>query len=177
MEAALPGAYAAAVRLTGDEGAAAALLQEAARQVAAGPADDFVLGFLTRVVQVYRCDYSRPRPPAPVDLDDTPDLFLYARSIQHGLPFTGPDPAATLLDALGPERVARALDYLAEEYRVPCILSLTHSLTYRELARVLECPAGAVRTRLHRGRKMLQQALWQVAVADGVIGALGGRTA
>lgn len=178
LVALLPGAYAAALRLTGDETEAAALLQEAvplgAREGTTGEGG-IVLGVLSQMIRIYRRNHARPRPASPVDLDDTPDLFLYARSIQCGLPCTGPDPAARLLDALGPDRVARALDYLPEDYRVPCILSLTCPLSYRDLGRVLDCPAGAVRARLHRGRKMLQKTLWQVAVEDGIVETLGGR--
>jgi RNA polymerase sigma-70 factor (ECF subfamily) len=44
-------------------------------------------------------------------------------------------------------------------------------LSYEEIARVLECPVGTVRSRLHRGRKMLQKALWQIAQEDGIVGA------
>ena len=42
-------------------------------------------------------------------------------------------------------------------------------LSYEEIARVLEVPVGTVRSRLHRGRKMLQKALWQVAEEDGIV--------
>jgi RNA polymerase sigma-70 factor (ECF subfamily) len=42
-------------------------------------------------------------------------------------------------------------------------------LSYEEIARVLECPVGTVRSRLHRGRKMLQKALWQIAEEDGIV--------
>ena len=38
-----------------------------------------------------------------------------------------------------------------------------------EIARALECPVGTVRSRLHRGRKMLQKTLWEVAEEAGVI--------
>ena len=41
-------------------------------------------------------------------------------------------------------------------------------LTYEEIARVLEYPVGKVRSRLRRGRKMLQKALWHLAEADGL---------
>jgi RNA polymerase sigma-70 factor (ECF subfamily) len=102
-------------------------------------------------------------------LDDTPDLYLYARSGQAGFPTQGPDPAAQLLDQLGTERIVGAINRLPEEYRVVSTLYFMEDLSYEEIARVLECPVGTVRSRLHRGRKMLQKALWQIAEEDGIV--------
>jgi RNA polymerase sigma-70 factor, ECF subfamily len=116
----------------------------------------------------------RPGQPEPggsaLDLDDTPDLLIYARSAAAGLPTSGDQPAAELLDRLGSERVMAALRRLPREYRIVCTLSLMVDLTYEEIARVLEYPVGTVRSRLHRGRKMLQKALWTRAETDGLTG-------
>jgi RNA polymerase sigma-70 factor (ECF subfamily) len=103
------------------------------------------------------------------DLDDTPDLYLYARSAETGFPTAGPDPAAQLFDKLGTERVVAAIERLPEEYRVVSTLYFMEDFSYQEISRVLECPVGTVRSRLHRGRKMLQKALWHVAQEDGLI--------
>jgi RNA polymerase sigma-70 factor (ECF subfamily) len=104
-----------------------------------------------------------------VDLDDTPDLYLYARSGEVGFPTDGPDPASALLDRLGTERVVAALDQLPEEYRIVSTLYFMQDFSYEEIARTLECPVGTVRSRLHRGRKILQKALWQVALEAGIV--------
>ena len=103
------------------------------------------------------------------DLDDTPDLYIYARSGQAGFPTQGPDPAAELLDKLGTERIAEAINRLPDEYRTVSTLYFMDDLSYEEIARVLDVPVGTVRSRLHRGRKMLQKALWQVAEEDGIV--------
>jgi RNA polymerase sigma-70 factor, ECF subfamily len=119
------------------------------------------------------CYFSKRRRekcrPVTSDLDDTADLYLYARSGEAGFPTQGPDPAATLLDKLGVERIMEAIDRLPEEYRVVCSLYFLNDLSYEDTARVLECPVGTVRSRLHRGRRMLQKALWQVAEEVGVV--------
>jgi RNA polymerase sigma-70 factor (ECF subfamily) len=119
------------------------------------------------------CYYSGRRRqksrPVTSDLDDTPDLYLYARSGQAGFPIQGPDPAAQLLDQLGTERIVGAINRLPEEYRIVSTLYFMDDLSYEEIARVLECPVGTVRSRLHRGRKMLQKALWQIAEEDGIV--------
>jgi RNA polymerase sigma-70 factor, ECF subfamily len=120
------------------------------------------------------CYYSKRRReksrPVMSDLDDTPDLYLYARSGQARFPTQGPDPAAELLDKLSTERIVAAIGRLPEEYRIVSTLYFMDDLSYEEIARVLECPVGTVRSRLHRGRKMLQKALWQIAEEDGIVG-------
>jgi RNA polymerase sigma-70 factor (ECF subfamily) len=119
------------------------------------------------------CHYSKLRReksrPVTSDLDDTPDLYLYARSGQAGFPTQGPDPAAELLEKLGTERIAAAMARLPDEYRVVSTLYFMEDLSYEEIAQVLECPVGTVRSRLHRGRKMLQKALWRIAEEDGIV--------
>jgi RNA polymerase sigma-70 factor (ECF subfamily) len=84
------------------------------------------------------------------------------------LPVDGTDPAATFLDLLGAERVIRAMGRLAEEYRLVCSCYFMADLNYEEIALVLGYPIGTVRARLHRGRRMLQKSLWQVAQEDGI---------
>jgi len=62
-----------------------------------------------------------------------------------------------------------AIDRLPEEYRVVSTLYFMEDLAYEEIARMLDCPIGTVRSRLHRGRKMLQKALWLIATEDGIV--------
>jgi RNA polymerase sigma-70 factor (ECF subfamily) len=71
---------------------------------------------------------------------------------------------------LGTERIVKAINLLPEEYRVVCTLYFLEDLSYEDIASVLKCPVGTVRSRLHRGRRMLQKSLWQVAVEDGIVG-------
>jgi len=65
------------------------------------------------------------------------------------------------------EDVRRALLSLPEVYRVPLVLVYTEELSYRELAEVLGCPLGTVMSRLHRGRKLVERALWDCACRRG----------
>jgi RNA polymerase sigma-70 factor (ECF subfamily) len=110
-----------------------------------------------------------------VDFDDTPDLYLYARSAETGLPFQGDDPAAQLIDRIGTERVSEAIAQLPEEFAVVCTLYFMEDFAYHEIAEVVALPIGTVRSRLHRGRKMLQKTLWRVAQDAGIVGDLAHR--
>jgi len=134
------------------------------------PGTNFRAWFFKILTNCYFSKRRRERSrPVTSDLDDTPDLYLYARSAEAGFPTQGPDPAAQLLDQLGTERVGVAINRLPEEYRVVSTLYFMEDLSYEEIAQVLGCPIGTVRSRLHRGRKMLQKALWQVAEESGII--------
>jgi RNA polymerase sigma-70 factor (ECF subfamily) len=163
------------MRLTRNQADAEDLVQEAALLAYRGfasfePGTNFRAWFFKILTNCYFTKHRREKSrPVTSDLDDTPDLYLYARSAEAGFPTQGPDPAAQLLDKLGTERVVAAIDRLPEEYRVVSTLYFMEDLSYEEIAQVLGCPIGTVRSRLHRGRKMLQKALWQVAEESGVI--------
>jgi RNA polymerase sigma-70 factor, ECF subfamily len=170
-------AFGVAMRLCRNQADAEDLVQDAAllahRAFATFmPGTNFRAWFLKILTNCYYSKRRREKSrPVTSDLDDTPDLYIYARSGEAGFPTQGPDPAAELLDALGTERVVAAIRRLPEEYRIVSTLYFMEDLSYEEIARILECPVGTVRSRLHRGRKMLQKALWQVAEEDGIVGA------
>jgi RNA polymerase sigma-70 factor (ECF subfamily) len=174
-------AFGVAVRFTGNRADAEDLVQEAALLAFRGfdsfePGTNFKAWFFRILTNCYFSARRKQKArPVTADLDDTPDLYLYARSAETGVPTAGPDPAAQLLDSLGTERVAAAIARLPEEYRVVSTLYFMEDFSYEEIGRVLQCPIGTVRSRLHRGRKMLQKALWQVAEEDGIVsGSAGG---
>ena len=63
-----------------------------------------------------------------------------------------------------------ALSDLAENFRIPVLLADVEGFSYREIADMLSIPIGTVMSRLHRGRKALQKALWEKAVESGLVG-------
>ena len=75
------------------------------------------------------------------------------------------------MSKLTSEQVLAAFDDLPEEYGVVARLFFHDELEYQEIAELLGCPVGTVRSRLHRGRKMLQKLLWSVAIAAGLLSA------
>lgn len=58
------------------------------------------------------------------------------------------------------EDITRAMDALAEKYRVVVVLSDIEGMTYQEVADTIGCPIGTVRSRLARARSLLQKTLW-----------------
>lgn len=167
-------AFGTALRLTRNRVQAEELVQDAsilafARFAGLAPGTNFKPWYFGILVNCWRARQPpRLREDTTFDWDDTPDLYLFARSIEHGLPYDGPDPADGLFQRLGAARVGEAIERLPDEYRLVATLDFMESFTYEEIAGILGVPAGTVRARLHRGRKMLQKALWRVAVEAGL---------
>jgi RNA polymerase sigma-70 factor (ECF subfamily) len=67
------------------------------------------------------------------------------------------------------EQVSVAIAALPEEYRMVSPPCFVQDFSHQEIAEVLRCPVGTVRSRLHRGRKMPQKALWRVAEERGAV--------
>ena len=66
-----------------------------------------------------------------------------------------PDPLGDLTQAERLEALRRAVLSLPMRYREAVVLCDLQEMTYDEAARVLACPVGTVRSRLHRGRGLL----------------------
>jgi len=72
-------------------------------------------------------------------------------------------------DELFEDEIAQSLESLPHAFKTVILLSDVEELTYSEIARVIACPVGTVRSRLHRGRKVLQKRLSEFAVSNGYI--------
>lgn len=79
------------------------------------------------------------------------------------------DLEARLFSNLLDDDVSRALEELPEEFRTVVILCDIEGFTYEEIADFVECPIGTVRSRLHRGRKMLRARLFEYARRRGYV--------
>lgn len=74
------------------------------------------------------------------------------------------------------EEVLAALEKIPDAFRQIVVLADVEEFAYREIAEMLEIPAGTVMSRLHRGRKLLRVELAAYAQNYGLknLGALGG---
>jgi RNA polymerase sigma-70 factor (ECF subfamily) len=82
---------------------------------------------------------------------------------------TAVDPEQRFFDALVDDEVIRALDSLPTEFREAVALSDVEGLGYNEIAAVLGVPKGTVKSRIFRGRRLLQEKLRAYALEMGYI--------
>ncbi|MBI2299142.1 MAG: sigma-70 family RNA polymerase sigma factor [Armatimonadetes bacterium] len=108
----------------------------------------------------------REREPDAVAYDDVEREAEMLASQQQS-PSVLPDEA--LLGRMLDEEVLEAVKGLPEEFRAVVVLSDLQEYTYREIADILAIPIGTVRSRLFRGRRLLQKALAGYAVERGLI--------
>ena len=55
--------------------------------------------------------------------------------------------------------VREALAQMTEEFRIPLVMAEMEEMKYEEIAELLKCPIGTVRSRIHRGRAELREKL------------------
>jgi RNA polymerase sigma-70 factor, ECF subfamily len=79
------------------------------------------------------------------------------------------DPEMLALMPLVEGEIQQALDALPAEFRLAVILCDVEEFSYEEIAQIMGCPIGTVMSRLHRGRKLLQRALYNHAIALGIV--------
>ena len=160
--------YRVALRLSGNPADAQDLVQETMlrayrswEQYTAGTnAKGWLLTILRNLfINEYR---RRSRHPETVDVD-TIEPFAVFPEIQDE------DPQATFFDRIVDDEVLRALDGLPEVFREAVMLSDVEGLNYEEIASVLGVPVGTVKSRLFRGRRLLQARLYDYAVSMGYI--------
>ena len=80
------------------------------------------------------------------------------------------DPEGAFWSEIVDARVMAAIDGLPDDFREVVVLSDLEGLPYAEIADVLEVPVGTVKSRLFRGRRILQEELYEYAMEEGIIG-------
>jgi RNA polymerase sigma-70 factor (ECF subfamily) len=167
----LPNLYGAALRLTRNPSDAEDLVQEAYLRAYRGFAGfregtnlrAWMYRILTNTfINAYR---KRQREPVTIPDEDIEDWYLYER-----LGGTAEASAETsVLERMPDEDVQRALEALPEQFRMAVWLADVEGFSYKEIAEILDVPIGTVMSRLHRGRKSLQKALWEKVRERGLV--------
>ena len=79
------------------------------------------------------------------------------------------DPEHSLWSKVISHDVRRALESLPVEFRMVVVLADLQSLTYKDIALILDCPVGTVMSRLYRGRRLMRAQLEEYAYQAGII--------
>lgn len=103
------------------------------------------------------------KSPSTVDYGSVEEFYYTIR----GAGVDSGDLQERLFDNLLDDEVTTAIERLPDEFRSVVILCDIEGFTYEEIAEFVDCPVGTVRSRLHRGRKLLRDALIEYAGARG----------
>ncbi|MET0144650.1 MAG: sigma-70 family RNA polymerase sigma factor [Ilumatobacteraceae bacterium] len=178
-----PQLYSAALRMTRNQADAEDLVQDtylrAYRGFGGYTEGTNLRAWLFRIltnafINTYR---SRQRRPTETDLADIEDLYLYRRLGSLEALTANRSAEDQLMDLLTDDEVKDALEGLPENFRLPVLLADVEGFSYKEIAEMLDIPIGTVMSRLHRGRKAMQKALYEYAHARGLAGHAAGPTA
>ncbi len=169
----LPSLYGAALRMTRNPADAEDLLQEttlrAYRGFASFQEGTNLKAWLYRIltnsfINTYRKKQREPKTvDGPEDLDD---WFLYDRLGAQSVARSAEDDVLTNIPDAD---VKEALESIPENFRMAVLLADVEGFAYKEIAEITGVPIGTVMSRLHRGRKALEKALYGVAKERGLV--------
>jgi RNA polymerase sigma-70 factor (ECF subfamily) len=165
--------YGAALRMTRNPADAEDLVQEtylrAYRGFAGFQEGTNLKAWLYRIltnsyINTYR---KRQREPQIVDgPDDNDQCYLFDRLGARNVEGSAEE---EVLERIPDEDVKRELESLPENFRMPVMLADVEGFSYKEIAEIMDTPIGTVMSRLHRGRKALEKALWETARQRGLV--------
>jgi len=169
----LPSLYGAAMRLTRNPSDADDLVQEtylrAFRGFAGFKEGTNLKAWLYRIltnsfINTYRKKQREPQTVAgPDDIDE---WYLYDRLGGRHVEVSAEN---EVLDQIPDAEVKAALESLQENFRLAVLLADVEGFSYKEIAEIMDVPIGTVMSRLHRGRKALEKALWDTAKERGLV--------
>jgi RNA polymerase sigma-70 factor (ECF subfamily) len=181
LPALLPGLLATARRLTRDDADAEDLVAEAVvkslERLDSLRDRSAFRGWMCRILtntffSQRRAASARPATEAYEEGEGGVSFSIFERLHQPFLLWQS-NPERDFLNRVLEEDIACALDTLPEVFRVVVVLVEVQGLSYQEAAEALDIPIGTIRSRLARGRSLLQKSLWSQAMDMGLRGSEG----
>lgn len=111
-------------------------------------------------ISKYRREAVRPKT---LEYEEDDDLVTLLNAQPDDFLVWWANPERQFFNNMLGSAIMAAIDDLPESFRVTVILVNVEGLTYDEAADVLGVPPGTIRSRMKRGRTLLQKALWQQA--------------
>ena len=168
----LPNLYSAALRMTRNPADAEDLVQEtylrAYRGFSGFEEGTNLRAWMYRIltntfINSYR---KKQREPVTVQEDDLDEWYLFDKLGESGVE---PSAEAEVIRSMPDEDVQKALEALPEGFRLAVLLADVEGFSYKEIAEILGIPIGTVMSRLHRGRRALEKALWERVRERGLV--------
>jgi RNA polymerase sigma factor (sigma-70 family) len=158
--------YNFAYRLTRNDSDAADLTQEAFIRVYRAwrsfvPGTSFLSWIYRIVTNLYRDELRRQkgRYQEEIPEDNAPQAFGGSRPLAV-------EPIDEYVERQMSEPVAKALEALTPDQRAVLVLADIEEYSYQEIAEIVGCSIGTVRSRLHRARNQLRRLVTQHSTAS-----------
>lgn len=120
------------------------------------------------MTNIFINDYrSKSRSPVSVNVDDIDDNFLYGQLAEGNTSLANPE--RQLFNKIFDDDVKKAIEGLPDDFRLVVVLSFLEGFSYQEIADIADLQLGTVKSRLHRGRKLLQKELFDYAIKNGYV--------
>ncbi len=113
---------------------------------------------------------AKRRRPDQTELDDVEDFYIFRRLGGIEAADANRTAETEVLEGIPDSEVKEALEAIPEQFRIAVILADVEGFSYKEIAEITDVPIGTVMSRIHRGRRALQKALVEYAVAGGLVG-------
>jgi RNA polymerase sigma-70 factor (ECF subfamily) len=166
--------YAFAYKLCGERTAAEDIVQDGlirafrARESLRNPGQP--RSWLTKVVLSAALDRERREGAHDQDVPLEDERFSLFDALVEEDPFPYSDRLhLDFLDLFDDEKLTTALQRMNPAYRAALVLAYVYGYKAREIAELTGTTTGTVLARLHRGRKQLEQALWDYAKHRGLL--------
>ncbi len=173
--------YNLAMRMTRNQGDAEDLVQEAYLK-AYRFFDHFQEGtnakawIITILTNTFRTKYRKTqKEPDQVDFDAVENFFLVDQMKPAIYPANKSEARDSneitdILKAYVSDDVIKALENIPEQFRMAVLLSDVERFNYQEIADIIGANVGTVKSRIFRGRRLLQKQLYELAKERGIVG-------
>jgi len=111
---------------------------------------------------------TKTRKPAEVSIDEMEDFALFRQMTEEGA-YDPVRPDEKVFGDIFTEQVIAEIDSLPDEFRTVAVLSFVEGFSYQEIAEIAGLQLGTVKSRLFRGRKILQNKLADQARKAGLL--------
>jgi len=131
---------------------------------------------VTILTNTFRTKYRKnQKEPEQVDFDAIENFFLVDELKPQIQPANksearDSDAITEILKSYVSDDIIKALENIPEQFRMAVLLSDVERFNYQEIAEIIGASVGTVKSRIFRGRKLLQKQLYDFAKERGIVG-------
>lgn len=133
------------------------------------------------LTNTFRTKYRKSqKEPIQIDIENVENFFLVDELKSQFQPankseIRKSEDITETLKAYVSDDIIQALDSIPEQFRMAVLLSDVERFNYQEIADILGASIGTVKSRIFRGRKLLQKQLYEFARKRGIVGEKDGK--